>query len=281
MTVNEIEKHIAHMTYRIETLERQVGSLEEINRLHLQENEKLREINQLMKEQIEELKKDRDALARSLVNTFERFDQKSNHLLEHGVDEQSRQFLHDHKLELRDIIDKAFRDQLTGLHNRNYLEFVMTHNNGRYAGMAIDIDHFKKINDTHGHSYGDKVLMAVGDTIRNTAKEHSDREIHVFRLGGEEIGVLVRVRDDIRYNQKDELMFVSQFAEHIRANIEKTGQCTVSIGISDRDIPLPVAEYKDLDLDKTFGDKNLYLSKQQGRNRVTGPEIERDIEVER
>jgi diguanylate cyclase (GGDEF)-like protein len=286
--IGELERHIKHITQRIENLEKQTKTLEEINKLHLQENSKLKEINEQMKEQIEELKKDRDILAKSLVTVFERFDQQSMSLLERGgVDEQSRKFLEEHKLELRDVIDKAFRDQLTGLHNRNYLEFVMTHNEGRYVGMVMDIDHFKKINDTHGHAYGDSVLKTVGETIKDTAKEYGDgnREIHVFRLGGEEVGVLTRVRGDMRYDQSEELRFMTQFAEQIRTNVEKTGLCTVSVGISDRDMPLPVKDYKEVDLDKVFGDKNLYLSKQQGRNRVTGPQIEKEpqksVDIER
>jgi diguanylate cyclase (GGDEF)-like protein len=279
--IAELEKNMESINQRIENLEKQIRELEEINRLYLQENEKLREVNELLKEQVEGLKKDKNTLARCLVDTYNSFDRQSSYLLEHGVDEQSRKFLDSHKLELKEVIDKAFRDQLTGLHNRNYLEFVMTHNEGRCAGMVIDIDHFKKINDARGHGYGDMVLKTVGDTIKNTAKEHGDREIHIFRMGGEEIGVLTKVRGDIRYNQNEELRFMTRFAEQIRANVEKTGLCTVSIGVADRDVPLPVGDFKELDLDHVFGDKNLYLSKQQGRNRVTGPEIERDVEYNR
>src|SRR4051812_21607391 len=86
----------------------------------------------------------------------------------------------------------AFRDQLTGLPGRRALEERLRSLGSRYVVAMVDVDHFKKFNDTHGHDVGDQVLKLVG---RRLAEVEGGT---AFRYGGEEFSVLfpeTRMRD--------------------------------------------------------------------------------------
>jgi diguanylate cyclase (GGDEF)-like protein len=78
----------------------------------------------------------------------------------------------------------AFVDTLSGLPNRRALDEALARLSGNYAVAMIDIDHFKRFNDTHGHAAGDLVLKAVAAQLR------AIRGGHAFRFGGEEFCVL-------------------------------------------------------------------------------------------
>ncbi len=96
---------------------------------------------------------------------------------------------------LQDILERqSFLDGLTGLWNRPYLdqrlesELNVAHRYGRPLGlMMTDIDHFKVVNDTHGHLFGDIVLQGVAEELRGYAR----RSDIVARYGGEEFAVLL------------------------------------------------------------------------------------------
>ncbi len=83
------------------------------------------------------------------------------------------------------------RDALTGLLNRRAIEqnFETYRAEGYRAIAVLDLDHFKAINDGHGHGVGDEVLKAVADVLQG------DRQVQAFRLGGEEFVLLVRGED--------------------------------------------------------------------------------------
>lgn len=83
------------------------------------------------------------------------------------------------------------RDALTGLLNRRAIEqnFEKYRDEGYRALAVLDLDHFKAINDTHGHGTGDAVLKTVGEVLQ------IDPQVHGFRLGGEEFVLLVRGED--------------------------------------------------------------------------------------
>ena len=98
----------------------------------------------------------------------------------------------------RDLYEAAVRDRLTGLYNRGYFDdrlsaewaFVKRHQS-TMALLLIDLDHFKQINDTHGHPVGDAVLRAAAVKIRDSLRA----EDLAARFGGEEFVVLARGTD--------------------------------------------------------------------------------------
>ena len=98
-------------------------------------------------------------------------------------------------LRLRDVLrEMAMADALTGLANRRQFDAVMTaqateaeRNRTPFSCLMIDIDHFKRFNDSYGHDAGDAVLRAVGEVLRESLREHD----HAFRLGGEEFVLLM------------------------------------------------------------------------------------------
>jgi diguanylate cyclase (GGDEF)-like protein len=155
-------------------------------------------------------------------------------------------------------------DPLTGLWNRRELMQKLDHEMaraGRYghplAMIMLDIDHFKQVNDTHGHQAGDQVLKELAGLIQATVRD-SDL---VARYGGEEILVLCPETDG---------GVAGQLAERIRRQVEGATivtpsariQVTVSLGVAA--CPgLPTGT----DLIQA-ADAAMYRAKQSGRNRV-------------
>ena len=156
---------------------------------------------------------------------------------------------------------KAETDFLTGIANRRkFLAVLETEiiEAKRYgiplAVIFFDIDHFKRINDDHGHQAGDQVLRELAHVVGNTIR-HTD----IFaRFGGEEFTILVH-DNDVRTGR--------DLAEKIRQNIERhefpaTGAVTCSFG---------VAQFYEDDCVETIikrADEAMYAAKQLGRNRV-------------
>lgn len=157
-------------------------------------------------------------------------------------------------------------DRLTGLYNRGHWEEslkVAYARHQRYGNatslVMLDIDHFKRVNDTYGHQAGDKVIEQVARLIR----EH-ERETDVAgRYGGEEFGVVLSDTDKTG---------ARVFAERLRKAVEglevlHNGQSirfTISLGVAD--LSQPSSNYADL---IAWADQALYASKKAGRNRVT------------
>ena len=123
---------------------------------------------------------------------------------------------------------------------------------------VIDIDHFKRINDSFGHLFGDEVLLRMGDLMRKTFRT-GDR---LFRFGGEEFVVMLNAEDEAQ---------AAKCFERFRISVEQhefpqVGQVTCSIGftaVSSRDVPTDVVGR---------ADKALYFAKEHGRNRICGYE---------
>lgn len=163
-------------------------------------------------------------------------------------------------------IEMAVTDALTGLHNRRYLERHLGAmvRNARSRGkplslLVLDIDHFKAVNDDHGHAVGDQILREFSRRIREAV-----RGIDLTcRLGGEEFVVAMP--------DTDSTMAVL-VGERIRRKIATTTfeaagnlelPITVSIGASSLELPGDTPE----DLLKR-ADEALYRAKREGRNRV-------------
>lgn len=159
----------------------------------------------------------------------------------------------------------AHADELTGLDNRR--AFVsrglqLFHHASRH-GRAIsvimfDLDHFKLINDTHGHYVGDRVLIAVANNIRPLVRE-SDI---LGRLGGEEFAlILPETRLSEALNVAERLR--ATIADILIENGEALIRCTSSFGVA-------ACEHGSKDLDEMLceADDALYRAKEFGRNRV-------------
>ncbi|MBI5047398.1 MAG: diguanylate cyclase [Deltaproteobacteria bacterium] len=161
----------------------------------------------------------------------------------------------------------SIRDPLTGLYNRRFLEETMERQMAlaeRYKQsmslIMLDIDHFKKFNDTHGHSFGDRVLKLVADIIVKTVR-NSDT---VARYGGEEFVVLLPNTDIEGAFQVAEKLRIA--VEHCTIATDGTAAegVTISLGVSC--YPTVAVTIKEL-IDSA--DDALYRSKSMGRNRTT------------
>ncbi|MGF1548630.1 MAG: diguanylate cyclase, partial [Thiotrichales bacterium] len=177
---------------------------------------------------------------------------------------QLKQFAAELAISNRKLEHYALTDLLTGLPNRRAgLDFLgQTWSAANRSGqgvsvMMIDIDHFKRVNDTHGHAVGDKVLTEVGRLLRATAR----KDDHVCRMGGEEFLVIC---------QNSSPASTLQAAERLRRRVGDapivTGnvavKTSISVGVACKEASLP-----DVDSVLVAADKALYAAKQAGRNR--------------
>jgi len=168
-------------------------------------------------------------------------------------------------LERERIYERSIRDPLTGLFTRRYMQDTVQrlfaiHDRDASAVVALamlDIDHFKRINDTYGHIQGDLVLERVAATLQSNVRA-GDLPV---RLGGEEFGLFM-VGDAARH--------IEPFAQRLRAHVEALVfaepldglRVTVSIGIAVR------REGEDLTQFMERADRALYEAKNNGRNQV-------------
>jgi len=163
-------------------------------------------------------------------------------------------------------------DHSTGLWNKRYFEERMNTEFARISRhkqplslLFIDIDHFKRINDTYGHQVGDEVLKKLAKTLKRKVR----REDVAARFGGEEFVVLLPDTDNNG---------AVKLAERIRQAVEnkikvKNRKVTVSIGVStfadpnsDKLTPSDLAKAAEKLIESA--DKNLYIAKRTGRNKV-------------
>ena len=207
--------------------------------------------------------------------------------------------------ELRKMADElkelSLRDPLTGLRNRRFLfETLATlmedlarqtarqsagaaDRRGRQSGdvvglFMVDIDHFKAVNDTHGHDAGDAVLRRFADLLRESVRT----EDIVVRWGGEEfLVVLPRTRYDA----------LATFAEKLRSSVAETafeipgGELHKTCSVGYTSLPFADRPEEDLTLEQaiTVADLGLYRAKRDGRNRTVhlnaGPQWPSDPET--
>jgi diguanylate cyclase (GGDEF)-like protein len=165
------------------------------------------------------------------------------------------------------ILEKlASHDELTGLLNRRSLNITLRHEFARcqryhtdLALLVMDLDHFKKINDKHGHGFGDFVLKSFADRLINSIREAD----FAFRFGGEEFIILLPQTDI-----KGAIIFAERFRERNSreefVSPTEKAQVTVSIGVSSFRKYQPKAQ-NDL---VAIADKALYRAKENGRNRM-------------
>jgi diguanylate cyclase (GGDEF)-like protein/PAS domain S-box-containing protein len=165
------------------------------------------------------------------------------------------------RLEAR-LKEQSITDALTGLHNRRHLDEVLAVEFKRWqryaqplSVMMLDVDHFKKFNDTHGHECGDRVLASIGRVLRSAA----DAGVVPCRYGGEE---LVLVMSGMMQEKAAEL------AEGLRQRIAALTidglQVTVSIGVAG----CPGHDVGSGEALLRLADDALYAAKSGGRDQV-------------
>jgi len=169
----------------------------------------------------------------------------------------------------------AIRDELTGLYNRRELNRLLSDEVARSARtgnplslILLDLDHFKRVNDEHGHVAGDEVLKGVGRLL-GRALRRIDR---AARFGGEELAVLLpetpasealKVAERIRQQ-----LAVTSFSITTPQGGEKPLFVTASLGVAALDDAIRTPE----DLIRV-ADQGLYRAKAEGRNRTFGAEV--------
>lgn len=153
---------------------------------------------------------------------------------------------------------QAQSDALTGLANRRAMQDTLTlwqDADKAFAVISMDIDHFKRVNDTFGHGVGDETLRAIA----NLMKQNSRSDDLPCRVGGEEFILLL---------PNSSLRAATDVAERLRASIEAeiidtVMHITVSLGVA---LWSPGGDSVSAVLEKA--DQLMYQAKQNGRNRV-------------
>jgi diguanylate cyclase (GGDEF)-like protein len=170
-------------------------------------------------------------------------------------------------LRLRDnLFRQSIRDGLTGLYNRRYLDDAMLLEERRckrsglsFSIMMIDLDHFKQVNDVHGHEAGDAVLHKFAEVLR---KQTRGGDI-ACRYGGEEFTVLLPGASLAQSLQRAQRLREAVLAEQFIQSSKVLGSLTVSIGVAE----YPASGDNSVEVLQA-ADRALYQAKHEGRNRV-------------
>jgi two-component system cell cycle response regulator len=168
-----------------------------------------------------------------------------------------------HHYYLKDLEEKAVKDSLTKLYNHNSIIEKLNHEvrrAGRYGSplsvIMVDIDHFKDINDTYGHPFGDSVLLKLSGILKSNIRVVDS----VGRYGGEEfLIILPEVERESAYKVMQRIM-----EKLIHQDWgEKDVTVTLSAGIA-------VFSGEDTETLISIADEHLYAAKRKGRNRIEG-----------
>ncbi len=171
-------------------------------------------------------------------------------------------------LRLKERVDQlraeAVMDELTGVHNRRYLDKQLGARLGEAARYEmpfsiglLDIDHFKLVNDTHGHLTGDRVLQDIAGVIRKQMR----KEDVLVRYGGEEFAVMLPQTDRLGGAILGERIREA-IAEHSFDVDGKILKITVSVGVAS----YPLDDWSEPEDLVAIADKRLYQAKAAGRN---------------
>jgi len=175
---------------------------------------------------------------------------------------------------IQDLFNKSNTDPLTGLYNRRFMESSMerimgllSRTEGQLSVLMLDIDFFKRYNDTYGHDAGDKCLHTIAQALSHTVSRVNDI---VVRYGGEEFAIILPNTDSGGAH-----IFAEKILGNVRdLNIPHAGNdaaayVTVSIGVTTATV-----NYKqDLNMYLKRADEALYESKENGRDRYTFIEL--------
>ena len=162
----------------------------------------------------------------------------------------------------RQVQTQAMTDALTGLSNHRYFQDridretkLADRNNTQVSLILLDLDHLKRINDTHGHRSGDRTLRHVAEIIKTSV-----RDVDVCaRYGGEEFVVILP-----QCERESAIVVADRIREAIASTpVQKVGQVTASIGVAS--YPTGAKNKEEL---IEMADRAMYLAKAAGRNRV-------------
>jgi len=171
---------------------------------------------------------------------------------------------------IQDLFNKANIDPLTGLYNRRFMDSSMervmgllSRSDGLLSVLMLDIDFFKRYNDTYGHEAGDKCLQAVAHALSYSVSRVNDV---VVRYGGEEFAIILPNTDsDGAHSFADKLLKNVNELNIPHEKNEAAPYVTVSIGVTTGKV-----EYThDLNMYLKRADEALYMSKENGRNKHT------------
>lgn len=159
------------------------------------------------------------------------------------------------------MLNLAMRDNLTQMYNRNYMDShikELISSRRKFSLAMLDIDFFKKFNDTYGHEFGDLVLKEISKFIKDNLR----REDEIYRWGGEEF--IISISEDI----EQAAVILDRIREGI--SLYKITKNSTSVNVA---VSFGVSEFPKhgttLDELMSCADKALYKSKENGRNRVT------------
>ncbi len=165
------------------------------------------------------------------------------------------------------LVDLSSRDPLTGIANRRSFELALAREVDRVARsgepallLMVDIDHFKRVNDQHGHALGDQVIVAVARALTDSVRPMD----MTARIGGEEFAVLL---------PNCPSAFAARVAERVRQRVANTAlalpegrQLAVTVSIGGAFAPQWVRSTPALWMMRA--DRQLYRAKESGRDRV-------------
>ncbi|GGJ80937.1 GGDEF domain-containing protein [Deinococcus aquiradiocola] len=157
----------------------------------------------------------------------------------------------------RDYRRMAYTDKLTGLLNRRRFDEDLRPGQSDPPSflLLLDLDHFKSINDAHGHDFGDKVLAVTAQVLRENLR-HWDG---AYRYGGEEFAVL------LRHCTPQQARMV---AERVRASVERTLPVKVGVPVTVSIGAVTLTARQSAQQSVKLADRALYRAKHRGRNRV-------------
>lgn len=162
---------------------------------------------------------------------------------------------------------QASTDPLTKLYNRRFFlseaDYLMRSaqlSQAPMAVLALDIDHFKSVNDNHGHACGDQVIIALAYTL----KQHSRDNDLIARFGGEEFVMLLPDANLEEAHRCAERIRSAAEALQVNAGSDKAVLITVSIGVAEVGVG-----YETIETALARADRALYQAKNNGRNRVS------------
>lgn len=167
------------------------------------------------------------------------------------------------------LAELSQRDALTGVYNRRYLSQFLereldtcTRTGRNICLMMLDLDHFKQINDTHGHGFGDEVLVRFAETLQENLRGYDV----LTRYGGEEFVIV------LHNINLDEAMVIAERTRIAVSEIEFRNQVhiTVSIGL------VQSRHNETMESIINRADQCMYQAKREGRNRVVS-ELEMDM----
>lgn len=169
---------------------------------------------------------------------------------------------------LRRVQECSVRDGLTGLYNRRHFDVIAdkelagAKRDGHYFGLVmLDLDYFKRYNDTYGHQAGDTALKTISQILTDTLKRPMD---HAFRIGGEEFAILTQAERPEQIETLAQLLHAAVVKGQLDFSASPHGQVTASVGVA----TLAPATTMSLDALYVKSDQALYRAKAEGRNRV-------------